>query len=527
MRTIMLGIICNQYLASIMPILDKDLPINVPYAQKDAAKALGARFDGALRSWVVPAGINTDAFTRWSKFGANIASAPAQSSLLPEPMKAGVETKANKPMTLSVFMAKVSGVIKNAFTESQWIQVEVSKFTDRSQHAYFDFIEYNEQGKEVAKAKGSLWAGNKQKLLSKFKAATGSDIQDGMKLLLKLNPDFSAQYGFSFVVEDIDPAYTLGDMEAKLKAIRESLIKDGLYALNKQVPAPGEFTRIAVISPEGAAGLADFMREADLLTESSLCQFVYYTALFQGKDAGMSISKAMSAAMRDHIKQSFDALVIIRGGGAASDLAWLNDYSIAALICKAPLPVFTGIGHQIDNTILDEVSFLRFDTPSKVSAHIAGSIVSNAEAAIGDMLSVLKDAHHTLVLMESKVEAGLTWIQTHSLKIVTQYETDIDVHLAKIKADCDNGVQLIQQKIETLVLKVIETANNETKIAGERLDNMISEVIGLSPKKTLERGYAIVRDPGGQVLSSAKKISGQHAIKIEMHDGAVEFVKQS
>lgn len=428
-------------------------------------------------------------------------------------------------LSLSAFLQKVSGVIKASFNQQYWIQVEVSKFSDRggASHAYFDFIEYDEAGKEIAKARGSLWASNKGKILSKFKQATGSDIQDGMKLLLKLSASFSAQYGFSFVVEDIDPAYTLGDMEAKLKAIRQSLIDNKYYDRNKSLPAPKDFTNVAVISPSGAAGLADFMRESELLQSHSLCQFAYYAATFQGKDAASALSASLRQVYAQHKETPFDALVIIRGGGASSDLAWLNDYELATLVCRIPIPVFTGIGHQVDNTILDEVARIRFDTPSKVSAYIASTIISNAESAINNMLSINKSVKQAIIVADSRLTQHMTAVQNQSTHIINRYETDLEALMVKTKTTIESNLALIEQKLNTYLESIGANAQNMIAFADNHLKIMFSEVIGLSPKKTLERGYAIVRDVSGKVLTSVDKVKSCDNIELEMRDGRVKL----
>ena len=425
------------------------------------------------------------------------------------------------PLTLSSFLQKVTGVIKSNFSDTYWIQIEVSKFTDRGSgaHAYFDFVEYDLAGKEVAKARGSLWSGKKTKLLAKFKEATGSDIQDGMKLLLKLSASFSAQYGFSFVVEDIDPSYTLGDMEAKLKAIRKTLIDAMHYDKNKNLPKPLEFTRIAVISPSGAAGLADFMREADALQSHGLCEFTYYESIFQGKDAPSLISSTLRKVFASHKVVQFDALVIIRGGGASSDLAWLNDAELASLVCRIPIPVFTGIGHQIDNTILDEVANARFDTPSKVSAYIAGVIVRNAEAAINDMLAINKGSKHSVEMAESKLEAAIKEVQTLAMQSIHKSEAEMKSNIERINIFSVAGIEAIDHNLNTLLSKISVSANNELELTSKSLAHMLSEVIGLSPKNTLARGYAIVRDGAGKVLTSVDNIKSADNIELEMRDG--------
>lgn len=552
-----------------MPLTETNIALNVPFAQKDSAKALGAKFDFNNKVWYVPAGMDSSPFERWMPNGTS----PAVSVNLLEadiPLMDKPSVQDNQYLTLSGILNRVAGVIKGKFTEAYWIQLEVSKFNNRGQHAYFDFVEYDGQGKEIAKARGALWAGTKNTLLNKFEAATGSDIQDGMKLLLKLSVEFSAQYGLSFVVEDIDPSYTLGDMEAKLKAIREALIKANLFDLNKKLPKPIEFTRVAVISPEGAAGLADFMREADIVHAARLCRFVYYTAVFQGKECAKSLTTALEKIRQDHAKDAFDALVIIRGGGASSDLAWLNDYDLAALVCMTPIPVLTGIGHQIDDTILDEVAHQRFDTPSKVSAYIAGVIIDNANSAIKDIESIIKDARQAIAIADQKLDIAMNGIktdseqsilryesqlmasitsiitsskqtithyeaqldtniigiQTQSLQTIARYEANLDTYRHSVSSGFDKNVTVIENSIDMMVMRIGDYARNNVELASRELTSMMSEVIGLSPQKTLARGYALVRAADGQVLSSAEKIRHHEQVEIEMHDGRVKFERQ-
>ena len=219
-------------------------------------------------------------------------------------------------------------------------------------------------------------------ITAKFEEATGEGLKTDIKILCLAKVRFDPLYGLDLIIEDVDPSYTLGDLAAKLARIREHLQQTGLYARNKQLPAPVEFVRVAVISPETSAGLGDFRREADLLHTAILCDFHLFPATFQGVETPSSIQTAVLQALTAHKQKPFDALVVIRGGGSVTDLAWLNDLDLARLLCQSPVPVFTGIGHERDNTILDEIAHTRFDTPSKVALHISTTIKDNALAAI-------------------------------------------------------------------------------------------------------------------------------------------------
>ena len=230
--------------------------------------------------------------------------------------------------------------------------------------------------------KGIIWKTRSQSITAKFEEATGEGLKTDIKILCLAKVRFDSLYGLDLIIEDVDPSYTLSDLAAKLARIREKLLATGLYDRNKQLPAPVEFVRVVVISPETSAGLGDFRREADLLQNAGLCDFHHFSATFHGVETSSSIQTAVFQALTVHKQRAYDALVLIRGGGSVTDLAWLNDLDLAKLICQSPVPIFTGIGHERDNTILDEIAHTRFDTPSKVALHISTTIKDNALAAI-------------------------------------------------------------------------------------------------------------------------------------------------
>lgn len=180
---------------------------------------------------------------------------------------------------------------------------------------------------------------------------------------------FDPLYGLDLIIEDVDPSYTLGDLAAKLARIREKLQQTGLYGRNKQLAGPVEFVRVAVISPETSAGLGDFRREADLIQTAILCEFHLFQATFEGVETSSSIQSTVLQALTAHKQRPFDALVLIRGVGSVTDLAWLNDIDFAKLLCQSPVPIFTGIGHERDNTILNEIAHTRFDSLQGCAPH--------------------------------------------------------------------------------------------------------------------------------------------------------------
>lgn len=291
-----------------------------------------------------------------------------------------------KHQTLSGYLATIEAAIKKVLPDSAWCVAELSSFSAKPNGTVFMDLVESVDGKEVAKAAGCVMFANVgKKVLDQWRAVAGGLPEAGMKVLVKVRPDFSTQYGFKLHVISIDPSYTLGDMQAKMREIIARLKDQHLFDKQRSLADPTGFWRVGVVSPHEAAGLADFRQDADKLASAGVCSFEYFTATFQGEVSSHSIRDALRSLYERHQSEPFDVVCVIRGGGAKTDLAWLNDFELARWVCRIPIPVFTGIGHQVDETILDLVAHRRFDTPSKVIGHIKSSLsheASNLRASI-------------------------------------------------------------------------------------------------------------------------------------------------
>ncbi len=334
----------------------------------------------------------------------------------------------------------MKGVIDEGFPTAVWVRGEVSELRGKNGHLYLTLTERNDRGDILAQVKGIIWRNRAENLTSKFEQATGEGLKTDIKILCLAKVRFDALYGLDLIIEDVDPSYTLGDLAAKLARIREHLLAIGLYARNKQLPAPVEYVRVAVISPETSAGLGDFKRESDLLHRSGLCEFHLFPATFQGVEAPSSIQTAVLQALTAHKKMPFDALVVIRGGGSVTDLAWLNDMELAKLLCQSPVPIFTGIGHERDNTILDEIAHTRFDTPSKVALHISTTIKDNA-------LGAIQAWERINALVGRIINKEKTMLETQADRISTGVRTV----LRRVESDQEGFIKLIQTAITAQV----------------------------------------------------------------------------
>ncbi|MFN7040866.1 MAG: exodeoxyribonuclease VII large subunit [Acidovorax temperans] len=357
--------------------------LNVPFAQKDAAKSLGARFDGAVKRWYVDEVRDLAVFAQWLPTPVEAPSSLSPSSIdlaLPLSEEALALPRA-KGIPLSRLLNGVASAVAQAFSKGVWTLVEVVEARVRG-HVYLELSERDGSGQPVAKARAMIWSATAARILPEFEKATGAVIGAGIKLLVLARPVFHAQFGFSLEIEAIDPEYTLGDLEARKREIRERLQREGVFEHNRRLEPPWDYRCVLVVAPEDAAGLGDFRKESERLERFEVCRFVYAHSQFQGEGAAREIVSAMARALEAFPKGAPpDAIALIRGGGAVNDLAWLNDYDLARFICDQDVPVLTGIGHERDNTLPDEVAHQRFDTPSKVIAGIEHQILQRTREA--------------------------------------------------------------------------------------------------------------------------------------------------
>lgn len=317
----------------------------------------------------------------------------------------------------------MADAVSQAFAKGVWTLVEVVEAHARG-HVYLELSERDGSGQPIAKARGVIWSSTASRILPEFEKATGAVIGAGLKLLVRARPVFNAQYGFSLEIDAIDPDYTLGDLDARRKEILDRLQKEGVFDHNRRLAPPWDYRTILVIAPEDGAGLGDFRKEAERLERFGICRFVYAHNRFQGEGAAREVVSAMATALEQFGKDTPpDAIALIRGGGAVNDLAWLNDYDLVRFICDLDIPVLTGIGHERDNTLPDEVAHTRFDTPSKVIACIEQHILRRVREAMTAAQEIFATAS----------------------RIAQQTKADVARHEAQVRADAKTHLSRARQ----------------------------------------------------------------------------------
>lgn len=299
----------------------------------------------------------------------------------PAVQSAGARSDGNH-LALSALLKTLRGALEDAIPSPVWVRAEVMRWRPRrSGFVNLELAETGAEGAILAQVQAEIPPRERERILRTFELETGEKLREGLTILTRVAPKLDPRFGLSLVVCDVDPSFTLGEHAVATRRILERLSAEGLLDRNRLLPAPKDFTRVAVLAPDQAQGLDDFGAEATVLERAGLCSFDHRPVRFSGPSAAEDLARAVDELGRRHELLPLDAIVLLRGGGAATDLLALNDYRIARSICTCPVPVFTALGHERDQTLLDRVANRAFGTPSKASTHISSTIVSRSRDA--------------------------------------------------------------------------------------------------------------------------------------------------
>ena len=391
--------------------------------------------------------------------------------------------------------------LREGLPDAYWVQAELSEVREAyNGHCYVELVQKAERGNTLlAKARGTIWANVYKMLKPYFEQATGQPFTAGIKVLMQVSVEYHEQYGLSLTVHDIDPTYTLGDMARRRREIIQQLEEEGVLTLNKELLMPLLPQRIAVISAAGAAGYGDF---CDQLMGNPY-GFVFYPQLFPAVMQGDRVEETVIAAL-DRIaaaRDEWDVVVIIRGGGATSDLSGFDTYALAANCAQFPLPIITGIGHERDDTVLDMVAHTRVKTPTAAAEYLIASL-ADAAAGLDELVTALA--------------TGVTNRMHREEKRVEQLAGRLPALCSLV---CANGTHRIEQ-LEARM----QTALQRTLVEQKHRLALIEKVIeGASPMLILQRGYSITRCEG-RVVRDVSALAEGSVLTTTLADGEVTSV---
>lgn len=422
--------------------------LTVPFKEKDSVKALGARWDADARRWYVPDGRDLVPFASWLPNFPHASAARDVAAVAPSTALQA----APRGIQLSRLLQGVAKAVADAFSAGVWTTAEVLRASAKDGHVYLELSERDADGRVLAKANAAIWARTAERIVPEFERATGATLGAGIKLLVRARPVYKPQFGFSLEIDAIDPTYTLGDLEGKKRELRERLKREQIFDLNKRLPAPWDFFSVLVVAPQGGAGLGDFAKEADRLAQFAVCHFTYVHSRFQGEGAAAEILEALTSGLAQFPDgHPPDAVILIRGGGAVNDLAWLNDYNLARFICECPAPVLTGIGHERDSTVLDEVAHASFDTPSKVIAGIEQLVTRRAREAKAAFEGIVNQGRRDTNRMQTSIERLDRVVKAAASATVADARAQCSKLMAELRLDSVRVVHRAAGEVQELL----------------------------------------------------------------------------
>ena len=415
--------------------------------------------------------------------------------------------RSERHITLYELNQLVREVIESEMPDEYWVEAELSECRESRGHCYMELIQKDEHtATPIAKASAKCWANKWMLIRPGFERTTGQRLHAGMKVLLKVYAQFHEAYGFSWIVTDIDPTYTLGDMARKRQEIIRQLKAEGVFDLQKELQLPLFCQRIAVISSESAAGYGDFCNQlADNPYSFKFCTQLF-PAIMQGEGVEQSIIAALEriySLTSQSLTSDFDCVVIIRGGGATSDMSGFDTLALAENVANFPLPIITGIGHDRDESILDMVSHTRVKTPTAAASLLTDHLKTVLDA-INEFQTRL--AHYA----QQKLSTLNTQLSTIAETLPRIFSTVKTRQEARLDALNSRLVNHAQQRIINHQLSIAHLENHlplllDRRLMAEkhRLQLIEEKARSLDPTLLLKRGYSITLKDGKAVRDAS------------------------
>lgn len=449
----------------------------------------------------------------------------------------------SEKITLYELNQKVKEVLATSFKTQYWVIAEISEIKENnSGHCYLELIQKEDfKDSPKAKARATIWAYTYRMLKPYFETSTGRPLSSGMKVLVSVEVIFHEVYGYSLNITDIEPNYTLGDIEQKRREAIEKLIAEGVFDMNKSLDLPLLPKRIAVVSSPTAAGLQDFINQIFSNKYGYKVEHTLFTANMQGSGAEDSIINALNSIY--DCQDEFDLVVIIRGGGSQADLACFDNYWLAAHVAQFPLPIVTGIGHDKDVSVVDLVAHTKLKTPTAVAEFIIDKFFE-AEAIVLELKESLEMAiEEILTSHKNQFERTLTSIapniyqstsserialeriqsrlslatnqsianeRTNIFRKIKSFETHSLLKLAHSKS----SIKRINQSLTNKVQHFVEYQNNLMK-------SIESKSTSLNPSNILKMGYSMTLHKG-RIIRNSKDVEKGAIIKTILDSGEIE-----
>ncbi len=451
----------------------------------------------------------------------------------------------NVALSLRQYTSEIANSIRtNPVLQSRWVIAELSDVSERGGHCYMELVEKDDRGVTIARLRGTIWANNfAYKIKPKFEQITGQKFKSGLKVMLFGSASFHEQYGLSFNITDVDPSFTIGDMERIRREIIETLTREGVVNCNRMLQMPRVPQRIAIISAKGAAGYGDFMNQL----QSNPVGFKFYTHLFEATMQGETTSNSVIKALND-IEMTidlWDCVVIIRGGGATSDLNGFDNLELARRVATFALPVVVGIGHERDRTVLDDIANVRVKTPTAAAEWLimcAQQTLDQALALANQVARYVKDrtsgaskqlshiegtipiiAKQQIIKSKSNLAAIASALPYMTKNRILSANRTIDALARDVQHSAIGKISAAQTYLKTMSDAIVNAAPKAIVNQDKRLKALENIVEALSPQKTLRRGFSLTK-VNGKTVKSIDQLADNDVITTYLADGEITSV---
>lgn len=420
----------------------------------------------------------------------------------------------------------VRDVIELGMPDAYWVEAELADVRESAGHCYMELVQKDEFGSApVARASAKCWRSTWALVRPHFERVTGERIHAGMKVLLQVHAQFHENYGFSWIVSDIDPTFTLGDMARKRMEIIRKLKAEGVFDLNRELSIPLFAQRIAVISSATAAGYGDFCNQLSNNVYGFDFIVELFPAVMQGEQVEQSIIDALNRI--NECAELFDCVVIIRGGGATSDLSGFDTLSLAENVANFPLPVITGIGHERDESVLDMVANTRVKTPTAAAAFLIDNlkhVLDRINAAQDRIASAVRRRIDYESMRLGRLSVN---IPTLSSLFITRRQSALSSLYSRLCAAASSGLALRRSRLESIGASLAPLASRRILVESHRVQLLEQRAAASDPALLLRRGYSITLH-NGRAVTDASVLDKGDVIETRFAGGsAVSVVRSS
>jgi exodeoxyribonuclease VII, large subunit len=425
-------------------------------------------------------------------------------------------------LTLYELNSLVVELIDKVMPSSYWVEAEIADARESKGHLYLELIEKDESTNiPIARASAKCWRSSWLMIGPHFERVAGVKLRAGLQIMIQVHAQFHAQYGFSWIIDDINPEYTMGSMARKRNEIIAQLKSEGVFELQRELCLPLFAQRIAVISSASAAGYGDFCNQLQHNEYGFRFQMQLFQAFMQGEQVEQSIVAALNLISTK--EDDFDCVVIIRGGGATADLSGFDTLVLAENVANFPLPVITGIGHERDESILDMVAHTRVKTPTAAAAFLIDHLAATLNRIEQAQMSIQRMVEHRIQHEKLHLQQLSTHIPILFSMVKNRENARLDDYWHALLQRVMLHLQQSKMRVELLSNKVIPATTNKLMAEQHKLQLLEQRVDGVNPERMLRLGYSLTYK-NGYVLRNVNEVKAGDEITTRLEGGIITSV---